>query len=93
MAYAVTFELPGDWATYEKIVTEVGAETDPPAGLIVHTAAPTANGIRILDVWESRDAQQAFSTDRLTPARQRVGAPPAEAMNLQEFDLQHVVKA
>jgi hypothetical protein len=43
-----------------------------PAGLIVHTATESADGsVRIVDVWESRDAAESFGKDVLGPIIER----------------------
>jgi hypothetical protein len=78
MPYAFVQDLPTDWATYEKIVAEVGLDGRAPAGLVVHTAGRTSDGVRIIDVWESEDAHQRFVEDRLGPARDRVLGAQAE---------------
>lgn len=51
-----------------------------PAGLVVRTATEEADGtVRIVDVWESRDASDAFERDLLNPAIEKVMADsPAE---------------
>lgn len=71
MTIAVVQDIPGaDFETYQRIIKEVGDER--PAGLVTHVAGATDTGMRIIDVWESDDAQQRFLTERLLPARQRV---------------------
>jgi hypothetical protein len=93
MAFAFVQDLPADWETYEKIVAEVGVEAAPPEGLIVHSAGPTSSGVRIIDVWESKEAHLRFAIERLAPARARVfggeDVPPPPA---QELEVQHVVR-
>ncbi|MDT4961882.1 MAG: hypothetical protein QOF87_1529 [Pseudonocardiales bacterium] len=51
------------------------------AGLIVHTASEDADGtVRIVDVWESRAAADAWERDVLNPAIEGVmGASLADA--------------
>jgi hypothetical protein len=45
-----------------------------PAGLLSHAAGPTADGRwAIMEVWESRDAQQRFMQERLGAAIQQSG--------------------
>jgi hypothetical protein len=93
VAFAFVQDLPTDWETYEKIVAEVGLDGRAPDGLIVHTAGRTADGVRIIDVWESEDAHQRFLADRLGPARSRVlgdGAATAPAAELLAVD--HMVQ-
>lgn len=55
--------------------------SDMPAGLIVHTATEVEGGqIRIIDVWESREATDAFGERMITPAMTKImGDAVAEA--------------
>jgi hypothetical protein len=54
---------------YESVSKRLDLESDKPAGLILHGASELPSGeIQIVDVWESRDALQAFAQQRLFPA-------------------------
>ena len=86
MAVAVIQEFPieGDDRTttnYDHIQEALGDEA--PAGGIVHSAGfdEDAGVFRIFDVWESREAWDAFLKDRLMPAvrpmMEQGGRPPA----------------
>jgi hypothetical protein len=69
----------GNREVYDKIVEQVNVEQDPPKGLIVHTAGPTESGYRIVDVWESAEAMQRFTEERLMPGvAASVGQLPSE---------------
>ena len=52
---------------------------DWPDGLTSHAAAVKPGGLVVYEVWESRDAQEAFMRDRLGAALQQAGVagPPA----------------
>jgi hypothetical protein len=62
---------------------EVGKAVDGavPDGLIIHTATQLADGkIRIIDIWESREAADAFGEKVIGPAVERLMASaPGEA--------------
>ncbi|MEV4559312.1 hypothetical protein AB0K51_20305 [Kitasatospora sp. NPDC049285] len=69
MAIVAVFEVPGmTQAQYDKSAEMVagrpGPVTSPAdwpvAGLISHTAAPTADGWLVVDVWESEEAFREF---------------------------------
>ena len=61
-------------ATYEGVAAHVGLEANPPAGLLVHTAGELGSGrVRIVDIWESEQAMQDFSRERLWPALEAAG--------------------
>lgn len=84
------------WAAYEDVARAVGAEDNPPAGLIIHAAGEQENGKwQSVDVWESEAAYERFREERLMPAVQKTlgdeiaaaGPPPQES-----FEAKHVVK-
>ena len=62
---------------YERVRAEVRMDANPPSGLIVHCAGAAGDGTwRVVEVWESTDAQQAFLQERLAPALQKAGVTP-----------------
>jgi hypothetical protein len=91
MTIAVVQDIAGaDFETYQRIMKELGDER--PAGLVTHVAGATGEGMRIIDVWESDDAQQRFLGERLLPARERVlgdlGVEPIPP-RVDVLDVQH----
>ena len=88
MAVAVIQEFPieGDDRTtsnYDRVQEALGTRANAPAGGLVHTAGfdEEAGVFRIFDVWESREAWEAFMKDRLMPVvapmLEQGAAPPA----------------
>jgi hypothetical protein len=74
MAILVIAEFPGMTVEQDKAMTEAtNIANDPPPGVRARFAGPTDAGWRIMSVWDSRDAWDAFLHDRLTPALQRAG--------------------
>jgi hypothetical protein len=74
MRYALVTDIPVSWAAYEELAA--AALDELPAGLIVHAAGPTDEGVRMVDVWQSEDAYRAFREERLLPLlARRPGAP------------------
>jgi hypothetical protein len=74
VAIAVIQEFPieGDDRTttnYDRIQEAIDARSNPPAGGLVHTAGfdEQAGVFRIFDVWETQEAWEAFTNDRLMP--------------------------
>jgi len=55
---------------------KLGNADDPPAGLIIHTASEVDGRVRVVDVWESQQAYEAFERDRLMPAFAAAGITP-----------------
>jgi hypothetical protein len=58
----------------DAVADEMGVDTDPPDGLIVHTHFEQDGRVHILDVWESAEHQDKFAASRLVPAMQKVAA-------------------
>lgn len=97
MSIVMTQDLPG--ATREMvdaITAELNIDLDRPRGLVVHTAAETPEGIRVVDVWDSEADFLDFEKARLQPAMQAVAsrrsidlaAMPAPRQRIDEvFDL------
>jgi hypothetical protein len=56
----------------EEVDAEMGATTNPPVGMIVHTAYADGDRMRVVDVWESKEAFQEFGQSRLGPAIAKV---------------------
>ena len=91
MTIAVVQDIAGaDFETYQRIMKEIGDTR--PTGLVTHVAGATDTGMRIIDVWESDEAQQHFLSERLLPARQRVldgmGVDPVTP-RIEVLDVQH----
>ena len=73
MAWGFISELPVSRDEYDRIDAEIG---DDPEGLILHTASEKNGKMRIIDVWESKDAYERFESDVLMPAMSRLGGEP-----------------
>jgi hypothetical protein len=74
MAILLLMEWPGvTEAQYEAAMRELNMEVDPPSGGVIHLAALTSSGLRVVEVWESEAAFQAFAETRIMPAVQKVG--------------------
>ena len=65
---------------YDEVVEILGLLPGgpPPSGVIFHCVTETVDGIRILDVWESREALQAFQEEEIAPIFRKIGVsdPP-----------------
>lgn len=82
MAIVAVFHSPSlTRENYEESVRRLtnGAKTRmesvgdwPVEGLLVHIAGPTANGFRVVDVWESEDALRRFG-EKLMPIMKEIG--------------------
>jgi hypothetical protein len=89
MAYAFVQDIAASWQQYELIAATT---VDPvPGGLILHVAGPTAEGFRVIDVWESEDAWQRFRAERLAPAIAALGGPARPEPTFRDVQVDHLV--
>jgi len=85
--YGYTMRVAQDIETYHALHREViglaGTDYD---GLVLHFAAPTAEGFELTEVWDSKDRLDAFNREVLPVAAQAAGVTldPAE-VQVTEF--------
>jgi hypothetical protein len=89
MAYAVVQDIASSWENYERGAARLSEPA--PAGLIVHLAGPTDEGFRVIAVWESEAAWQAFRAERLQPAIAALGGPSQPEPTFRDLHGAHVV--
>ena len=71
MAVVMIQEQPEMFRTemYDAVNQRLGVQNDPPAGLLAHTLGQDESGTwRVVDIWESREAHDRFTEERLRPA-------------------------
>src|ERR1700712_4127219 len=76
MALIIQQTLPADVPIQmlDAVTAEMGVDSDPPTGLIVHTHYEKDGRVHVLDVWDSAEHQSAFAENRLRPAMAKVAA-------------------
>jgi hypothetical protein len=92
MAVALVMDFPGGTKdNYDNVIArmELGGQMAP--GGLFHAAGPTADGWRVVDVWESIEDFQRFAEERIMPLTAAEGmAPPnvrhVEVHNTMEGD-------
>jgi hypothetical protein len=82
---------------YDHVIDRLSLDSEPPDGLIVHTAGwdEKAGVFRIVAVWQSADAASAFMRDRLQPVLDEGPVNPVrrEEPDLESmYDAHHIVK-
>jgi hypothetical protein len=65
MPYAFSYEVPITAEIYARIKAGIGPQT--PAGLIAHLACRTDQGLRYVEVWQTKDDWEAFEDARIHP--------------------------
>lgn len=79
---------------YDAIHGLMDIDANPPAGMIFHMAGPVDGGWRIVDVWESRAAFDAFMGAQVQPAMQELGERSfASPPDVEEFPVHHFTKS
>lgn len=68
--FAFTQDVPISWEVYQQIRAELPAQAPP--GLVVHLVVETAQGLRYVDVWESREAHATFMEQTIHPIVNRI---------------------
>ncbi|MBM2809253.1 MAG: hypothetical protein HW416_12 [Chloroflexi bacterium] len=81
MAVAVQLDFKGaTLEQYDQVVQKMGFHPGGPGapGGMFHWVTKTADGIRVTDVWNSRERFEKFSQEKIAPITQEVGfsAPP-----------------
>lgn len=78
---------------YEAINAQMGAEENPPDGLIFHAAGPIEAGWGVIDFWESREHFDRFLESRLGPAIEELGdRAPQGPPDIKEFPVDNIIK-
>ena len=76
MAFAILAEIPDlTRDQYETVVKKVN-ESGSPAGALFHAGGPIEGGYRIVEVWETREAADAFYGSALLADAAAASPPP-----------------
>ena len=82
MPWGYIREMPISREHYDRVNEQI---TKDPEGLILHASAETDGGVLIVDVWDSKEANERFERETLLPALERTGFAATEAPQHQEF--------
>lgn len=78
MAVAVVMEFDGGTLEqYDQVIDKMhlSAGGPGPRGAMFHWCAATDSGLRVTDVWQSREQFDAFANDQIGPFSAEVGIP------------------
>ena len=76
MAFAILAEIPDlTRDQYESVVKKVN-ESGSPAGALFHAGGPIEGGYRVVEVWETREAAEAFHGSALLAEAAAASPPP-----------------
>ena len=82
MPWGYIREMPISREHYDRVNEQI---TKDPEGLILHASAETDGGVLIVDVWDSKEANERFERETLLPALERTGFAATKAPQHQEF--------
>jgi len=78
MAVTLIMRIPElDLDRYDRMMTGLGLDANPPAGLVLHVASESVGAVNVLEIWQTAQAAESFVEHRLTEAltAQRVKDP------------------
>jgi hypothetical protein len=78
MAVGVQMEFRGaTLAQYDQVVEKMGFQPGGPGapGSLFHWVTQTETGIRVTDVWETREQFEGFANEKIRPYAAEVGIP------------------
>lgn len=78
MPVAVDMEFPGaTLEQYDEVIQKMGFTPKgkgAPAGMF-HWVSETEDGLRVVDVWESKEEYEKFAQEQIGPLTQEAGIP------------------
>lgn len=85
---AVAIEMWFKGATgeqYDKVIELMGLnDGNTPPGAIFHWVSTTDDGLRVVDVWESKDVFDRFSEEQIGPFSQQAGITEPPEMTYRD---------
>jgi hypothetical protein len=87
MAIGVEMEFSGGTlAQYDEVIKKMGFHSGGPGapGGLFHWVTKTDAGIRVIDVWESREQFEKFSAEKIRPITAQVGVPAPSKVTFSE---------
>jgi hypothetical protein len=87
MAIAIQMDFPGATLDqYDEVIQKMGFRPGGPGapGGISHWVTRTDEGIRVTDVWESREQFEKFARDKIRPLTAEAGIPAEPRMSFFE---------
>ncbi len=74
MAVAMFVHFPGlSGRRYDEVMSRLDLDADPAAGSILHVAAQASDGINVVDLFQTKQAAEAFLERRLRPTLEDLG--------------------
>jgi hypothetical protein len=58
---------------YDLVMAELALDANPPAGMILHTAAEAVGAVNVYEIWQTSRAAESFVENRLGGTLARLG--------------------
>ena len=87
MAIGVILDFEGATIDqYDQVIERMGLEPggETPDGALFHWISATDDGIRVVDVWESREVFDRFAEEQIGPHTEAVGIAGAPKMTFYD---------
>ena len=87
MAVGVVVVFPGGTKEqYDQVISEMGYTKGGPGapGGLFHWACITDEGVRLTDVWESREQFEEFAANSMGPLAAKAGVPGPPSITMYE---------
>jgi len=86
MAVAVVMEFEGTLDQYDQVIEKMGFSPGGkgPSGALFHWVTETDGGLRVTDVWESKERFEQFAEEEIGPRTAEVGIPGPPQMTFYE---------
>jgi hypothetical protein len=85
MAVGFILEFPGGTLEqYDQVIEKMQLGGKTASGGQFHAAGQTADGIRVVDVWDSDEAFQKFADEQIGPITQEMGLPEPKITRIEE---------
>jgi hypothetical protein len=88
MAVAVEMSFKGATLDqYDQVIQKMGLTPGgaTPPGAISHWVAKTDQGLRVVDVWETKEAYDQFASEQIGPYSREAGITEAPEMRVYEI--------
>jgi hypothetical protein len=73
MAVAFIMDFNGTLDQYDDVIEKMELGGKTPSGGVFHWVAPTDDGFRVVDVWDSEEEFQKFSEEKIGPLTAEAG--------------------
>jgi hypothetical protein len=93
MAVAIEMDFKGaTLEQYDQVIDLMGLQSgQAPPNALFHWVAQTDDGVRVVDVWETKEAYEQFAQEHIGPYSQQVGIPGPPEITF--YDVHNIIRA